>query len=127
MLHTSLISDPTHSYTAVTMLRVMLIGTIGLAVFRIYSTLMSLPARPSDQRLREFFASPWWRTPALLIASGLAGTGVMFALQALAGNIGAGNRLGTLTPYLLLTYSAYWSVAFGIAMGAGFCQRRMQA
>lgn len=90
LLNHSLIRDPEWSYLAITTIRVVEIGTMGLAVVRVSAALKLLPRRARRQSWRTFLLSPWWRGAALMIRFGLTSVAVMLALQAFAGNIHAG-------------------------------------
>lgn len=118
-LNSSIISDPAHSYIAITALRVVVIGTLLLAARRVHRILGDLPRWERGEGLVIFFGTPWWRVPIAIVNAGLALTAFMLALQAFAGNIHQGfTQLGSLTPYLLFLHIAVLLIGLGVAFGA---------
>ncbi len=126
-LNTSLIADPVVSYIAVTGVRVLLIGLCALAARRVGQLIQDLPARKKSESFRTYIHTPWWRLPALLMTTGLVGMALMFFLQLFAGNLQPEvNRVGNLTPYLLLANLFLGTSVLGVALGAGAWRRQIR-
>lgn len=128
VLNTPIIADPDESYAAISLLRVLLVGTTCLAIHRVIGMLKALPKRRDDQTWGHYFSNPWWRTPAILVTVGLILSTLMICLQ-----IGARNpdnnvsRLANLTWYLAIVYSGMWLTALGSAIMAGEFRARMRS
>ncbi len=128
LLNTPLIADPSDSYIAITGVRVLVIGLVFLLIKRIAQLLRTLPPRQRGESLRAYLRSPWWRTPAVMIACGFGGIGVMLFSQTLAGNLDpTRSPLGNLTPYSLLANGFLSLAIFGVTLGAGAWRRQAMA
>lgn len=127
VLNTPMIADAVVSAIYVSFLRVLVAGTMFLALWRTIGMLSTLPKRRNDQTWAHYFKNPWWRTPAILIGIGMFGAALMLLLQALAkphGDLGA--ALSHATPYFTFIYLAQWLMALGMALLAGEFRARMK-
>lgn len=123
-LNTALIADPTTSWIAITLIRAV-VGLLSLlAAYRLARMAMVAPLTATTGRwiVLQWLRTPWWRAPALVIATALVGLTLMLVLQMVASSRNPPHNFGQLTAYLI----AMNGCLMGLALGVAWIAQRMR-